>query len=264
MKPGAVTNNQFFAILGAGTLVFVGFIIGVVVFVILNIDKELDYNNATNATAKSSLPPLTDVEAGAHPLVAAPPLSPTQERGKQVYANCVACHGDNGQGNKTTNAPRLAGQEEWYVKDQLEKFRNGKRGTHKADAFGAQMPPFANMVTGDSVNDLTSYLKTLDGVAETQATGSAEAGKALFAAKGCIQCHGANGEGNTAMHGPKLAGQNAWYVVTQLKNFKAGARGYDPTDAYGAMMKAMAAAQLAAVDDKGLDDIAAWLQSLEQ
>ena len=39
----------------------------------------------------------------------------------------------------------------------------------------------------------------------------------------CHLCHGKEGEGSSAIY-PRLAAQNADYIVQQLKNFKSGAR----------------------------------------
>lgn len=51
--------------------------------------------------------------------------------------------------------------------------------------------------------------------------GDAEAGKTKAAA--CGACHGADGNASIAVN-PKLAGQNASYIVAQLKHFKSGER----------------------------------------
>jgi cytochrome c553 len=51
--------------------------------------------------------------------------------------------------------------------------------------------------------------------------GDASAGKEKSAA--CAACHGADGN-STNPEWPKLAGQNAGYMVKQLQDFKAGAR----------------------------------------
>ena len=40
---------------------------------------------------------------------------------------CGRCHGDSGLGSDT--APRLEGQYEYYIRDQLEKFKKSKRST---------------------------------------------------------------------------------------------------------------------------------------
>ena len=46
-----------------------------------------------------------------------------EDRGEKLYRVCAACHGDNAQGNMDTRAPRLAGQFEWYLAQQLRNFR---------------------------------------------------------------------------------------------------------------------------------------------
>ncbi len=51
----------------------------------------------------------------------------------------------------------------------------------------------------------------------------AEAGASKYMV--CIGCHGMSGEGNVAMNAPKLAGQEIWYLESQLKAFKSGIRG---------------------------------------
>ncbi|MDH0646963.1 c-type cytochrome [Pseudomonas sp. GD03858] len=57
----------------------------------------------------------------------------------------------------------------------------------------------------------------------------------------CVACHGAQGQGIPALGAPRLAGQQAEYLLTQLNDFKAGRRGYDPRDSHGAQMRAIAA-----------------------
>jgi len=44
-------------------------------------------------------------------LAAADPLA-----GAAQYAVCMACHGPSGEGNPSLNAPRLAGQQAWYLR----------------------------------------------------------------------------------------------------------------------------------------------------
>ncbi|WP_440466472.1 c-type cytochrome [Pseudomonas sp. YH-1] len=56
----------------------------------------------------------------------------------------------------------------------------------------------------------------------------------------CAACHGDQGQGNAALGAPRLAGQQADYLLRQLQAFKAGQRGYDPQDSQGAQMRAVA------------------------
>ena len=90
-------------------------------------------------------------------------------------------------------------------------------------------------------------------------TGDATRGQALYAT--CAACHGAAGEGNEALGGPPLAGQSDWYLVTQLNNFRTGARGAAAGDTQGATM-APSVAVLA--DEAAVQDVVAYIATLEQ
>ncbi|HWK54243.1 MAG TPA: c-type cytochrome [Hyphomicrobiales bacterium] len=84
------------------------------------------------------------------------------EKGKALYATCGACHGPNAEGMEALNAPRLAGQEEWYVIRQLENFKNGIRGANAKDTYGMQMAPMAQVLpTPESMADVAAYIKSL-------------------------------------------------------------------------------------------------------
>jgi cytochrome c oxidase subunit 2 len=85
------------------------------------------------------------------------------KRGGAFYtANCAACHGDAGQGIKAMNAPKLAGQEDWYLAAQLEKFHEGIRGTNAKDAYGPQMVAMAGTLSNKRrIDDVIAYIKTL-------------------------------------------------------------------------------------------------------
>ncbi|MEM9622948.1 MAG: c-type cytochrome [Pseudomonadota bacterium] len=52
----------------------------------------------------------------------------------------------------------------------------------------------------------------------------------------CATCHGSAGEGNQAMQAPRLAGMETWYLLTQMRLFREGARGTAPGDMYGMVM----------------------------
>ena len=70
-------------------------------------------------------------------------------KGKAAYAGCAACHGANGMGNKVLNAPKLAGQEPWYLERQLNNFKGGIRGANAKDPYGMQMRPMAMTLAND-------------------------------------------------------------------------------------------------------------------
>ena len=90
------------------------------------------------------------------------------------------------------------------------------------------------------------------------ADGDVEKGKALYNI--CAACHGANGEGTAALNAPANAGQDPWYMIRQLKNFKAGIRGAHPDDTFGAQMRPMA---MVLAGDQDIADVVAYITSLD-
>jgi cytochrome c oxidase subunit 2 len=53
---------------------------------------------------------------------------------------------------------------DWYLANQLKKFRDGIRGAHSDDDYGMQMNLMANILqTEDRVNDVVAYMNTLSG-----------------------------------------------------------------------------------------------------
>jgi cytochrome c oxidase subunit 2 len=75
----------------------------------------------------------------------------------------------------------------------------------------------------------------------------------------CVACHGVNGGGNPALNSPALAGQEAWYVKTQINNFKAGIRGTHKDDIYGKQMQPMS---MVLATDQMTDEVAAYINQM--
>jgi cytochrome c553 len=84
--------------------------------------------------------------------------------------------------------------------------------------------------------------------ADSLVDGSAEAGKAK--AITCVACHGAEGVSSVGTW-PNLAGQNAPYLLAQLKAYKDGSR-----------MDPVMSAQAALIADEDMADIAVYFESL--
>jgi len=94
----------------------------------------------------------------------APPVTVTGDakRGKSLYATCSGCHGTRGEGKAELKSPALAGQTDWYLVTQLERFRAGERGFMPEDEQGTQMRA-ASAVLPDTaaVHDVVAYINTL-------------------------------------------------------------------------------------------------------
>jgi len=173
---------------------------------------------------------------------------------------CTTCHGVDGRGNLALQAPRLAGMEDWYLKRQLENFREGIRGTHADDRLGISMQPMAAKLTDASIADIVSWIGSWEYTpAVTTIDGSVNQGLTAF--QSCATCHGANAEGNEALGAPALAGQNDWYLVTQLQNFRASIRGSHQDDRFGAQMIPMAGMLR---DDQAIRNVVSYINTLQK
>lgn len=84
-------------------------------------------------------------------------------RGHSYYVTCATCHGKKGEGKFGVNAPRLAGQHDWYLKRQIENFKDGIRGRHKDDLYGVQMVLMSRILQDErAINDVVAYINTFD------------------------------------------------------------------------------------------------------
>ena len=182
-------------------------------------------------------------------------------KGKAAYAVCAACHGANGMGNKALNAPKIAGQEPLYLERQLKNFKAGVRGAHPKDPYGMQMRPMALTLANDqAVSDMAAFLSSMPVSKSSESTvkGDATAGKASYMI--CQTCHGPKGGGNKALNSPKLTGLQDWYIVRQLKNFKAGIRGTKSGDLFGMQMRPMA---MTLANDEAINNVAAYIATFK-
>jgi cytochrome c553 len=178
---------------------------------------------------------------------------------EELYRSCVPCHGAAGEGNPSIAAPAIAAHPKWYVAAQLTKFRSGIRGAHPDDYEGLRMRPMSRqLMTLDEVRVVSEYVSQLPlQKAAPSVTGDAVAGAATW--NTCLACHGADGKGNQAVNAPPLAGQNDWYLLTQLKKFKAGIRGTNAYDTSGATMRPMS---LTLVDEQAMKNVVAHINTL--
>jgi cytochrome c553 len=181
-------------------------------------------------------------------------------RGKEVFETCVPCHNSDGSGNPGVGAPNIAGMKEWYVEEELDKFRAGTRGMHFSDMEGMRMRPMALSLTSeDDVKAVARYVETLPPVQHAASLpGDPKAGAALFAT--CAACHGDSGAGNPDLKAPRLAGVDDWYLATELRKFRSGVRGTNPKDAEGRLMRPMARSL---ANEDAIRNVVAYVGSLK-
>ena len=76
--------------------------------------------------------------------------------GQKIYQakKCFECHGHNGEGKKEEDAPRIAGQYDWYILISLNNFKSKKRANDK-------MLPYIEGLGEKDFKDLAAYLSKL-------------------------------------------------------------------------------------------------------
>jgi cytochrome c553 len=160
--------------------------------------------------------------------------------GAELYAACATCHGVDGQGNAAIASPSIGGLPQWYLEAQLTKFRTGLRGAHPDDAEGLRMRPMSRQLMNQAeVTAVAQHVASLKRVPQAPTLVGGDAAKGAASWGVCLACHGPAGQGNEAMKAPPLAGQADWYLLAQLKKFKAGIRGANPLDVSGGTMRPM-------------------------
>ena len=167
---------------------------------------------------------------------------------KIVTGVCAACHGIDGNSVISTN-PKLAQQHPEYIAKQLANFKSGERKNAVMSGMAASLSP-------EDMANVAAYFgsqKAKVGSAKTNAAGSIgekiyRGGIASVGVPACASCHGATGAGIPVQF-PRLSGQHADYVVTQLKAFYSGERANDNAKVMRMIAAKMSDADMAAVAD---------------
>ena len=109
--------------------------------------------------------------------------------GKSVFAeNCAACHQSGGQG-QIGLAPNLT-DDDWIYGGSFDKINETiTKGRH------GYMPPFADALTAEQIDQLANYVLSISG--NTMDAAKAAKGKDLFRsqAAACYYCHGDDAKG---------------------------------------------------------------------
>ena len=149
------------------------------------------------------------------------------ERGKQVATTvCASCHAVDGNSGIATY-PRLAGQNAFYIEQNAKLIRDGKRTTGNAKEMRDQM----GAVSDQDLKDAALYFsKQYPKAGEVNPKNNPELGAKIFRGgiaerkvPACMSCHGPNGAGMPNEY-PRISGQHAGYVETELKAYRDGVR----------------------------------------
>jgi cytochrome c553 len=137
--------------------------------------------------------------------------------------NCTWCHGPSAQGIST--APRLAGQRDRYIENQLQSFSEHIRDNPLSKLY---MWAATAHLSPQTAHDLSAYFSTLhplpanDGDRRWVAAGKTiyEEGIAESNIVSCLVCHGPNAEGVREI--PRLGGLSYYYLKTRLTQWNEG------------------------------------------
>ena len=171
--------------------------------------------------AKPAAAASTSATAHAEPAKLA---KPDLAKGEASFtAVCSACHGADGNSSIPAN-PKLAQQHPQYVIKQLQEFKAGKRKN-------AIMMGIAATLSEDDMRNIGFWVTSKPAKAgfakdkDLVVLGERiyRGGIADRHVPACAGCHSPNGAGIPAQY-PRLSGQHADYVVTQLTAFRDGVR----------------------------------------
>jgi cytochrome c553 len=191
------------------------------------------------------------------------------ERGKEINGTCAGCHGEFGQGGKRGEYPRIAGQRQAHIIDQLLAFRKRTRlnlpmfpytqerelsdaDIQDVSAYLAavelptQWPEFKD--SDDALTRLTAVEKVM---IIPRAPGNLDNGRAIYQ-KECVTCHARDGMGRGKF--PRLVGQYTSYLRKQMDAFVKGERSHDDDEALGILSQ---------LKEQDLQDVLAYLTSIQ-
>ncbi|MBU0913167.1 MAG: c-type cytochrome [Gammaproteobacteria bacterium] len=172
-------------------------------------------------------------------LVTALYAAATQAAAPEKVDSCNACHAAENQ--LASKAPALAGQQQQYLKKQLQQFQSAERGAVAEDSMGQVMAAMAKPLSAEDIDQLSTYFSALPVVAPSlQQTDAAllDKGRRIYIGS-CGACHGNKAQGNLELKAPALQLLSRDYLLLQLQHFQSGVRGSSATDKPGRQMAMM-------------------------
>ena len=166
---------------------------------------------------------LTLFANAAEPAASAPAKADLAKGGAISTAVCGACHTADGSRGSAAN-PILQGQHPEYLVKQLTEFKAGKRQN-------AIMTGMASTLSDADMRNVAAFYgskQAKPGFAKNKDLASLgekiwRGGIADRSVPACAGCHGPNGAGMPAQY-PRLGGQHADYIESQLVAFRGGVR----------------------------------------
>ena len=148
--------------------------------------------------------------------------------GAQLVDSCAACHGVDGN-SISTDWPKLSGQNQRYLYEQLKYFRDGAR----MNALMMSVTPYLQTLSDDDLKNIAAFYSQYNST-----TGQAKNDEELLALgtqlyrfgnikkqiPACTSCHAVYGQGNSLAGYPSVAGQQVGYLTSTLKAYRSKER----------------------------------------
>ena len=148
--------------------------------------------------------------------------------GAQLVDSCAACHGVDGN-SISTDWPKLSGQNQRYLYEQLKYFRDGSR----MNALMMSVTPYLQTLSDDDLKHISAFYSQYNST-----TGQAKNDEDFLALgtqlyrfgnikkqiPACTSCHAVYGQGNSLAGYPSVAGQQVGYLTSTLKAYRSQER----------------------------------------
>ena len=149
-------------------------------------------------------------------------------KGSQLVESCAACHGADGN-SISTDWPKLSGQNQRYLYEQLMYFRDGDR----MNALMMSVTPYLQTLSDDDLKNIAAFYsqyKTSVGQAKNDeellslGTQLYRFGNIKKQIPACTSCHAVYGQGNSLAGYPAVSGQQIGYLTSSLKAYRSKER----------------------------------------
>ena len=155
-------------------------------------------------------------------------ISGDATKGSQLVDSCAACHGADGN-SISTDWPKLSGQNQRYLYEQLMYFRDGDR----MNALMMSVTPYLQTLSDDDLKNIAAFYsqyKTTVGQAKNDeellslGTQLYRFGNIKKQIPACTSCHAVYGQGNSLAGYPAVSGQQIGYLTSSLKAYRSKER----------------------------------------
>lgn len=171
----------------------------------------------------------------------------TSQAGAPPNPLCAGCHNEDGN-SAVPDFPKIAGLDASYISKQILDFKKFKR-------VSEIMGPMATQIADSEIEEIAAYYsKQKRSPGEVTDKNLAAQGQLIYtdgivnsAVPACSGCHGEKGEGADKF--PRLAGQHAAYLNTQLLNFKNDVRNNDAKKVMRAIAQRMTEQEIKAASE---------------